>query len=147
MISKSLIIFVSVGIVAGLLFGLFLVNLQNTSSIAYVEGTSLSIVTDKTNYKKGEDITITIINSGTVPISFQDTSYGLHVTGLSGMLIYSPISSPVLSHLEPKEEIEFTWNQIKNDGNPALEGLYKIRTKGYSSDKSIENSITVNIWK
>ena len=147
MFAKSLVIFVGVGIFAGLLFGIYLLDVKNTSQLVYVEGPSLSVVTEKSDFKKGEEIKIRIVNSGTIPLTFSDTSYGLRVTGLSGMLMYSPTSAQVISKLEPKEEIEFVWEQIKNDGQPALEGLYKIHTRGFDNENKVEKSITINIWK
>ena len=148
MFAKSLVIFVCVGILAGLLFGIYLLDVKNTSQLVYVEGPSLSVVTEKSDFKKGEEIKIRIINSGTIPLTFSDASYGLRVTGLSGMLMYSPNSAQVISKLEPKEEMEFVWSQIKNDGEPALEGLYKIHANGLDDkDNKVEKSITINIWK
>ena len=148
MLAKSLVIFISVGVSAGFFFGLFLVDVQDASQVVYVDGPSISITSEKYDYKKGEDIKIHIINSGNVPLFFQDPSYSLRVTGLSGMLIYSPTVTPALSKLEPKDDVEFTWNQTKNDGNTALEGLYKIQVTGLDeSKKKIESSITINIKK
>ena len=145
MFAKSLVIFVGVGIVAGFVFGIYLLDFKNTSQLVYVEGPSLSIVTEKSNFKKGDEIKIRIINSGTIPLTFAD-GYVLRITGLSGILMYSPTES--ISNLEPNEEIEFVWNQIKNDGDSALEGLYKISTKGMDNRQNfIEKSITINIWK
>jgi hypothetical protein len=113
-----------------------------------VDGPSLSIVTEKSNFKKGEEIKIRIVNSGSVPLTFTDTSYGLKITGLSGMLMYSPVSSQIISKLEPREEIEFVWDQIKNDGDAVLEGLYKIHTRGMDNQENkVEKSITITIWK
>ncbi|MFQ5440828.1 MAG: hypothetical protein ACE5DL_05135 [Nitrosopumilaceae archaeon] len=152
MSSKTLIIFTGVGIVAGLLFGLFLIDVKNTNQLVFVDGPSISIVTEKFDFKKGEEIKISIINSGTVPLTFSDSSYGLRITGLSGMLMYTPDSfqeSTSQSYLlEPKEEIEFNWDQIKNDGDPTLEGLYKISSKGFDPEENkIEKSTTITIWK
>jgi hypothetical protein len=90
--SKTLIAFTAIGVVAGLLFGLYLIDVKNTSQLVFVDGPSISIVTEKFDFKKGEEIKIRIINSGTVPLTFSDSSYGLRITGLSGMLMYSPDS-------------------------------------------------------
>ena len=105
-------------------------------------------ISEKSDFKKGEEIKIRIVNSGTVPLTFSDSSYGLKITGLSGILMYTPVSAQVISHLDPGDEIELSWNQIKNDDNAALEGLYKISTSGTNSagDK-VERSTTVTIWK
>lgn len=125
-----------------------MIDLKNTNELIFVEGSSVSIFTEKVDYKRGEPIHITIVNTGTVPITYPDTSYGLRVTGLSGMLMFSPSSEETMTILHPKEEVEFVWDQIKNDGNAALEGLYKVSSKGVDPDgKKIEKSTTINLWK
>ena len=149
MLAKSLVLFIGIGLVAGLVFGLYLIDVKITSQLVFVEGSSISIVTEKSDFKKGDEITIRIVNSGTVPLTFPDASYGLRITGLSGILMFSPvISDDVISNLDPKDEITFSWNQIKNDGNTSLEGLYKISAKGIDNEgNTVEKSTTVTIWK
>ncbi|HUT06226.1 MAG TPA: hypothetical protein VMW74_06020 [Nitrosopumilaceae archaeon] len=152
MSSKTLISFIIVGLIAGLVFGIYLTDVKNTNQLIFVDGPSISIVTEKLDFKKGEEIKIRIINSGTVPLTFSDSSYGLRITGLSGMLLYSPDnfdkSNSESYSLAPKEEIEFVWDQIKNDGDSSLEGLYKIHSKGFNPESNkIEKSIPINIWK
>ncbi len=141
-----------IGVLAGLIFGLYLIDVKNTNQLVFVEGPSLSIVTEKFDFKKGEQIKIRLINSGTIPLHFSDSSYGLRITGLSGVLMYSPEkledSAPNAYLLNPKEEVEFVWDQIKNDGDLILEGLYKIHFKGFDPDSNkIEKSSTITIWK
>ena len=134
--------------VAGLAFGIYLMDVKNTSQLVFVEGSSISIVTEKSDFKKGEEIVIRIVNSGTVPLTFSDASYGLRITGLSGILMYTPVSVQVISNLEPGDEISFSWNQIKNDGDTALEGLYKISVKGMNDEgNNVEKSTTITIWQ
>ena len=148
MFAKSLIIFVSIGIISGFTFGLYLIDVKNTSQLVFVEGPSISIVTEKFDFKKGEEIKIRIVNSGSVPLIFSDTSFGLRITGLSGILIYSPISLPTISQLNPGEEREFFWDQKKDDGDSSLEGLYKITSSGQDlQGNKIEKSTTITIWK
>jgi len=126
LLSKSLVIFIGVGLVSALALGIYLIDVKSTSQLIFVEGNSISIVTEKFDFKQGEEITLRVVNSGTTPLVFSDASYGLKITGLSGTLMYSPISTQVISELVPGDEIVFSWDQIKNDGNPVLEGLYKI---------------------
>ena len=146
--AKSLIIFVGIGLIAGLAFGIYLLDVKNTSQLVFVDGPSISIVTEKFDFKQNEEIKIRIVNSGTMPLTFSDASYGLRITGLSGILMYSPVSAQVISELEPGDEIEFSWDQIKNDGDKALEGLYKISAKGVDAQgNQVEKSTTVTIWK
>ena len=152
MSSKTLVGFISVGIIAGLVLGLYFIDVKNTNQLVFVSGPSISVVTEKFDFKKGEEIKIRIVNSGTVPLTFSDPSYGLKITGLSGVLIYSPKNSLDfafdLYKLEPMEEVEIIWDQIKNDGDPTLEGLYKIHSVGYDPNKNkIEKSTNITIWK
>ena len=152
MSSKTLIIFTAVGLIAGLVFGVYLIDVKNTNQLIFVDGSSISIVTEKFDFKKGEEIKIRIINSGTVPLTFPDSSYGLRITGLSGILMYDPDKFKEFDlesyTLAPKEEIEFIWDQIKNDGDSTLEGLYKISSKGFTlEDKKVEQSTIITIWK
>jgi len=133
---------------ASVIFGLIFYDFKKPNELNFVEGSSLTILTDKIDFNKGEKIKIKIINSGSTPITFSDASYGLRITGLDGRLLYSPISAQVISILEPTEEIIFQWDQIKNDGDPVLEGTYKITSSGLDNDnKTIKKSITINIFK
>ena len=148
MLAKSLVIFIGVGLISAFVFGLYLIDVKNTSQLVFVEGNSISIVTEKFDFKKGEEIKIRIVNSGTTVLNFSDSSYGLKITGLSGILMYSPDTDMVISKLEPGDETSFSWDQIKNDGDDALEGLYKISVKGTDeSGINVEKSTTVTIWK
>ncbi len=148
LLAKSLVIFVAIGVVSGLAYGLYLMDFKQTSQLVYVEGPSVSIVTEKFDFKQNEQIKIRIINSGTIPLTFSDASYGLRITGLSGILMYSPVAVQVVSELKPGDEVEFVWDQIKNDGDKALEGLYKISVKGTDTQgNEVSRSTTVTIWK
>ncbi|MGI0056951.1 MAG: hypothetical protein ACREAK_06205 [Nitrosarchaeum sp.] len=148
MLAKSLVIFICVGVLAGFTFGFYLHDIKNTNQLVFVDGSSISIVTEKSDFKKGEEIKITIVNSGTTPLTFSDTSYGLKISGLFGIMIYSPPASEVITTLKPREEIVFVWDQMKNEDVSVLEGLYKISSDGIDSMGSkIEKSITINIWK
>ncbi len=114
----------------------------------FVEGSSISIVTEKSVFKQNEKIKIQIANSGTTLLTFSSSSHGLMITDLSGIVIYRPMSMQAESHLEPGEKVEFSWNQIKNDGDAASEGLYKISAKGFDSKgNNVEKSTIVTIWK
>ncbi len=148
MLAKSLVIFIGVGVLAGFVFGFYLLDMKNTNQLVFVDGSSISIVTEKSDFKKGEEIKITIINSGTTPLTFSDTSYGLKISGLFGIMMYSPPASQVTTTLKPNEKIVFVWDQMKYDNLPVLEGLYKISSNGIDSmGNNIEKSITINIWK
>jgi len=148
LLAKSLVIFIAVGVASAFAFGTYLIDLKNISQLEYVEGSSLSIVTEKFDFKQDELIQIRIVNSGTNELTFSDSSYGLKITGLAGILMYSPVSAQVVSTLEPMDEVTFSWDQIKNDGDTALEGVYKISAKGLDMDGNVvEKSTTITIWK
>ncbi|MCE9652691.1 MAG: hypothetical protein K8Q89_06510 [Nitrosarchaeum sp.] len=148
MLAKNLVIFISVGVLSGFLFGFYLLDMKNTNQLVFVDGPSISIVTEKSDFKKGEEIKITIVNSGTTSITFSDSSYGLKITGLFGIMMYSPPASQVITTLNPKGEAVLVWDQMKNDNVPVLEGLYKISSDGIDpAGNKIEKSITINIWK
>ena len=148
LIAKSLVIFIAVGVVSAFAFGNYLIDFKNTYQLEYVEGSSISIVTEKFDFKQDELIQIRIVNSGTNELTFSDSSYGLKITGLAGILMYSPVSAQVVSTLEPMDEVTFSWDQIKNDGDTALEGVYKISAKGLDMDGNVvEKSTTITIWK
>ena len=56
--------------------------------------------------------------------------------------MYSPISAQVISTLDPGDEITLFWDQIKNDGDTVLEGVYKISAKGMDVDgNNVENQL------
>lgn len=148
MLAKSLVIFIGVGVLSGFTFGFYLLDMKSTNQLVFVEGPSISIVTEKSDFKKGEEIKITIINSGTTPLTFSDTSYGLKISGLFGIMMYSPPVSQEITILKPRDEVVFVWDQMKNDNVPVLEGLYKISSDGIDSmGNKVEKSITINIWK
>ena len=148
MLAKSLIIFIGVGIITGFVFGIYLIDFKTTTQLVFVEGSSISIVTEKFDFKQNELVQIKIVNSGTTELTFSDSSYGLKITGLSGILMYSPTSNSVISTLNPGDEIIFSWNQIKNDDHVVLDGVYKISAKGMDVDgNDVEKSTTVTIWK
>jgi len=148
LVPRGLILGIIVGVAAGAILGIFFVDLKNPNELNFIDGTSLTILTEKTDFEKGEKIQIKIINSGTVPISFSDASYGLIIRGLDGTILYSPISAQVISILEPKEEKTFEWDQIKNDGDLVLHGTYKITSSGLTiGEKTVKKSITINIFK
>jgi len=148
MVPRGLIIAIIIGVLAGGLFGIFYLKFENNNQLEFVEGSSLSIVTEKTDFDLGEEITIKIINSGTNQLTFSDASYGFQIKGLDGRVLYSPTAAQVISMLEPKEEKTFVWSQMKNDGDQALTGTYKITTNALDdAGQTVKKSITINIQK
>ena len=149
MIPKGALIGLGSGIIAATIFGIFLSGLTNqVPALVYVEGPSFSIFTEKINFKIGEDITIKIVNSGTVPLTFSDSSYGLKIIGLDGRILYSPQSEQVISILQPKDEKMFVWDQTKSNGDKVIEGRYKIVSNTIQNNKKmLEKYLTINIFK
>ena len=149
MVPKGALIGLSSGIVGAIIIGLFFANISSQAPIlVYVEGPSLSIITEKTNFELGELINIRIINSGTEPLTFSDSSYGLKIIGLDGRVLYSPQSLQVISVLEPKEEKMFAWDQTKSDGDKIIDGRYKIVSSTITGEENaLTKSLTINIFK
>ena len=148
MFPKGLILAILVGVISGPIIGIFLYEFGIEEQLIYVDGTSLSIVTEKIDFKLGEEVVIKIINSGTDELRFSDTSYGLVIKQLDSIPVYTPISTQEISKLQSHEEIIFSWNQLKNDNSSILEGTYKITVKANTiDDKIIEKIVTINIFK
>jgi len=137
-----------VGLVAAGLLGYYLSQIANqVPTLVYENGPSLTIIPDKINYHLGELVHIRIINSGTIPLTFSDASYGLKITRLDGMLVYSPLSAQVISKLDPKEEKIFVWDQTKSDGGKAYQGRYKIVSSTTEDVSASLKSVTINLLK
>ena len=148
MFPRSLIFAIVLGVVAGPIFGIFLYEYGVEEQLVYVDGTSLSIVTEKINFKLGESISIKIINSGTDELKFPDASYGLVIKQLDSIPIFSPVSAQVISKLDSRDEAAFVWDQMKNNGEPILEGTYKITSKAITLDGSIiEKIVVIHVFK
>jgi hypothetical protein len=149
LIPKGAAIFFMVGLIAAGFLGYYLSQIANqVPTLVYESGPSLTIIPDKINYHLGEPVHIRVINSGTMPLTFSDASYGLKITRLDGILVYSPLSAQVISKLEPKEEKTFLWDQTKSDGGKAYQGRYKIVSSA-TEDSGIvlKKSVTINLLK
>jgi len=147
-VPRGLIIAILIGMMAGLVVGFFENFQSNHEQLVFQEGSSISIVTEKIDFELGEQIHIKIVNSGTIPLTFPDASYGLKVTGLDGVLYYTPTAAQVISTLEPKEEKIFVWNQQRMNGSDSLEGIYKIVVEGFDHENNkVKKSIVINLLK
>lgn len=149
MIPKGVMIGLGSGVVGAIVVGLFFANMVNQApTLVYIEGSSLSIITEKTNFELGELINIRIINSGNEPLTFSDSSYGMKIVGLDGRVLYSPPSLQVIYVLEPKEEKMFVWDQTKSDGDKIIDGRYKIVSSAIVGGENVlTKSLTINISK
>jgi len=147
-VPRGLVIAILIGMLAGLTLGFFVNYQSNHEQLVFQEGPSISILTEKIDFELGEQIHIKIVNSGTIPLTFPDASYGLKVTGLDGVLYYTPMAAQVISTLEPKEEKTFVWNQKRMDGSDSLEGIYKIVVEGFDHENNkVKKSIVINLLK
>jgi len=147
-VPRGLVIAVLIGMLAGLTLGFFVNYQSNHEQLVFQEGPSISILTEKIDFELGEHIYIKIVNSGTIPLTFSDASYGLKITGLDGVLYYTPMAAQVISTLEPKEEKTFVWNQKRMDGSNLLEGFYKIVVEGFDHENNkVKKSIVINVLK
>jgi len=148
MVPRGLILALLIGLVAGPVFGIILYQTDTHEQLVFVDGSSISILTEKIDFELGEEISIKIINSGTTDLTFSDTSYGLEIKQLDGIVVFRPLSSQVISTLNSHDEIEFSWDQLKNNGEQILEGSYKITSVGFDDNKNtIKKSIIINILK
>ena len=147
-VPRGLVIAIFIGMLAGLSLGFFVNHQSNHEQLVFQEGHSISILTEKIDFELGEYIYIKIVNSGTISLTFSDASYGLKVTGLDGVLYYTPMAAQVISTLEPKEEKTFVWNQKRMDGSASLEGIYKIIVEGFDHENNkVKKSIVINVLK
>jgi hypothetical protein len=147
-VPRGLITAILVGMLAGLILGFFVIYQSDYEQLVFQEGYSISIVTEKIDFELGEQIHIKIVNSGTMPLTFSDSSYGLKITGLDGILYYTPIATQVISTLEPMDEKMFVWDQKKTDGSDSLEGRYKIIVEGFDHENNkVKKSIVINLLK
>ena len=147
-VPKGLVIAGCVGVISGLILGFFTYSQTNHEQLIFEDGPSISIVTGKLDFRLGEEISIKIVNSGTVPLTFSDASYGLKITGLDGVLYYKPVAAQVVSTLEPDDKVTFVWNQKKLDGSYSLEGIYKIVIEGFDPENNrVKKSVAINVLK
>ena len=58
MFPKGLTLAISLGIIAGPIFGIMLYEFGEQEQLIFVDGDSISIVTEKTDFKTGETILI-----------------------------------------------------------------------------------------
>ncbi len=148
MFPKGLILAILIGVIAGPIVGIILYESDTHEQLVFVDGSSISILTEKIDFKLGEEISIIIVNSGTTDLTFSDASYGLEIKQLDGIVIFKPISAQIISTLSSHDEIGFVWDQSKNNGEQILEGRYKITSTGVDDNgNTIKKSITVNILK
>ena len=147
MFPKGLVIAVCTGVISAVIFGIYLEQVDSKKQgLEFIEGPSLSIMTDKQNYLAQENVQIRIINSGTQILMFSDKVPKLQIRALDGTTIFS--SNIQNSRLEPKQESLFVWNQTKNDGTQVIGGRYVVESSIFTeNEQKITDSITINVLK
>lgn len=166
MAPRGLAVAVCIGIIAGAAAGAALYGKGAAvpgAPLSYVDGPSLSVDAEKADYAAGEAVRIRVVNTGTVPLEFADASYGVRVTQLDGIELFSPRpgdageggGGPAV--LAPREEAAVVWNQTKSDGSAALHGTYRISSSaaaqpaaaggpaGGPAAERLGASVTINI--
>jgi len=147
MFPKGLVIAVCTGVVSAIIFGIYLDQLNSKKQgLEFIEGPSLSIITDKQNYLAGQSVEIRIINSGTQLLMFSDKAPKLQIRALDGTTIFS--SDIQNSALNPRQESIFVWNQTKNDGTTVIGGRYVVESSTFTeNEQKITDSVTINVLK
>lgn len=135
------------GVVSAAIFGIYLDQTNSKKQgLQFVEGPSLSVITDKQDYLAGESVQIKIINTGTQTLMFSDNVTKLQIRALDGTTIFS--SNVQNSKLEPKQESLFVWNQTKNDGDLVISGRYVVESSTFTeNEQKITDSITINVLR
>ncbi|HSA98056.1 MAG TPA: hypothetical protein VLF17_03160 [Candidatus Nitrosotenuis sp.] len=147
MFPKGLVIAVCTGVVSAIILGVYLEQLSSKKQgLEFIEGPSLSVITDKQNYLAGQSVEIRIINSGTQALMFSDKAPKLQIRALDGTTIFS--SDIQSSSLNPRQESVFVWNQTKNDGTAVIGGRYVVESSTFTeNEQKITDSVTINVLK
>lgn len=84
------------------------------------------VTTNKSEYKIGETVIITIFNPNTVAISFPNPNPYKVISIEKNEVVYTPITIQVVYKLDGRKSLVLSWNQTDNDGNQVQPGKYKI---------------------
>jgi len=147
LIPKGLAIAVAVGVAAAAALGLAISPPARAGAPVHVEGPSLSLASARPAYGAGEQVVLTLTNTGSVEIAFGDAShYGLSVTRLDGAPVYDAPAREGSGPLGPREAVELAWGQVRQDGTAAHPGTYRISSEGAAPDGGAARAaITVDI--
>lgn len=147
MFPKSLVFSVLLGVVAAGAIGVFMVEIGSQQyELEYVYGPSVSVLVDSQDYKLGQNVTITVVNSGTESILFSEDRPAIRIRALDGTLFFATTLG--LDKLESHQERGFVWGQQKNDGTQVLEGRYVVEVQAHDGQmQRISDKLTINILK
>jgi len=124
--------------------GLLFMNIDSTKQLKFVEGSSLSIITEKTNFRIGEKVTIHLINSGTTKLKFTEMLF--KITSLGGRSLYASSIDNKTVYLDPQNTKTIIWDQIKNNKDTLSVGRYKITSSAIDNLNNLTtSSIIINI--
>ena len=146
MIPKGLFIAIIVGISSALALGVYLQKTYNEDDLRFVQGPSISIITDKQDYTLTDTVIIDIVNTGTTNVFLLDDAPTLRVRALDGTEFNSILYDGI--KLAPKQKHTIQWNQLKKDDSHVLEGRYVLESYAFTEqNQKIQDSTTVNILK
>lgn len=101
--------------------------------LVFVEGYSVTVLTDKQEYDLGDTIHYSIVNTGTVEASFWNIFYGFYIADLYGNHIGGGAGVDEIYHLPPGGRVDDTW-VISYYGDLAPPGPYVIGIDGAESE-------------
>ncbi len=81
---------------------------------------------NKSVYKIGEKVIITVINPNNEPMVFPNPNPYKIISVDTGETVYTPISPQVLYKLEGRKSFIRVWNQTDNSGNQVPPGKYVV---------------------
>ena len=103
---------------------------------------SIEISTDRTDYLLGEEVVITITNTGNNNVIVPN---GYWVEDTKGTIVYTPNMVAYMRPLAPGESISYSWDQIGDDGYQVEVGAYVICTDKASVDINIIESVPIEV--
>lgn len=147
MLPRGLVVAIISGVLASGALGVYFLKIASEQyTLEFVEGPSVSVMVEKPDYKIGESIRITIINSGTEKINLTKDLPTLQIRALDGTVFFSTSFGPLT--LDQKAQHDFEWNQQKNDGSRVLEGRYVVDVFAYDeNNQKLGDRLTINILK
>ena len=84
----------------------------------------VAIHTDKPTYKTGDIVNITIINTGTEPLTFPNAILGLTIQNADSHEKFSLLSAPVITVLDSGGTKSVQWDQKDSNGQQVGPGNY-----------------------
>lgn len=84
----------------------------------------VAIHTDRPTYKTGDIVNITIINTGTEPLTFPNAILGLIIQNADSHEKFSQLSAPVTTVLDSGGSKSVQWDQKDSNGQQVVAGNY-----------------------